>query len=149
MVSAQAVKNLRAKTGLSVIECKKALEEAGGEEQKALEILKQKSLEKAEKKAERQIKAGMVDAYIHVNQKIGVLLELGCETDFVARNENFKALSHDLCLHLAASNPQNIEEFLSQPFVKNPEQTIQDLINEYIAKLGENIKVSRFVRFEL
>jgi len=149
MISAQAVKNLRAKAGLSVIECKKALEEAGGEEQKALEILKQKGLEKAEKKAAREIKAGMVDAYLHANQKIGVLLELGCETDFVARNENFKALAHDLCLHLAASDPQSIEEFLGQPFVKNPERTVQDLINEYIAKLGENIKVGRFMRFEI
>ncbi len=149
MISADAVKNLRAKTGASMIDCKKALEEAQGEEQKALEILGQRGAAIAEKKAERQIKAGLIDAYIHTNGKIGVLLELGCETDFVARNENFKNLAHELCLQISAMNPQNEGEFLSQPFIKNPERSVQDLINGAIAKLGENIKVGKFIRFEL
>lgn len=149
MISADAVKNLREKTGASMIDCKKALEEAQGEERKALEILGQRGAAIAEKKAERQIKAGLIDAYIHTNGKIGVLLELGCETDFVVRNENFKNLAHELCLQISAMNPQNEEEFLSQPFIKNPERSVQDLINGAIAKLGENIKVGKFIRFEL
>ena len=149
MISVDAVKNLREKTGASIIECKKALEEAGGEEQKAIEILSKRGAAMAEKKAERQIKAGLVDSYIHANGKIGVLLELGCETDFVARNENFKNLAHELCLQISAMNPQSVEELLAQPFVKNPEQTAQDLINEAVGKLGENIKVVKFVRFEI
>ena len=149
MISAEAVKNLRAKTGASIVECKKALEEAGGEEQKAIENLGRRGAALAEKKAERQIKAGLVDSYIHANGKIGVLLELGCETDFVARNENFKNLAHELCLQISAMNPQNAEELLAQPFVKNPEQTTQDLINEAVGKLGENIKIVKFVRFEI
>ncbi len=131
------------------MDCKSALEEAGGDEQKAMEVLKRKGLEKAEKKAEREIKAGLIDSYIHGNQKIGALLELGCESDFVARNENFKALSHDLCMQIVAANPQNVEELLLQPFIKDPEQTIQSLISEYISKLGENIKIGRFTRFEI
>jgi len=149
MISAEAVKNLREKTGLSMIECKKALEETGGDEQKALEVLSRRGAEIADKKSERQIKAGLIDAYIHSNQKIGVLLELGCETDFVARNENFKALSHDICLQISATSPATVEELLVQPFIKNPEQTIQDLINETVGKLGENIKIGKFVRFDL
>jgi len=149
MISAEAVKNLRVKTGLSMMECKKALEQAMGDEAKALEVLSKRGAEIAGKKAERQIKAGLVDAYIHSNQKIGVLLELGCETDFVARNENFKDLAHDICLQISATDPATTEELLAQPFVKNPEQTIQGLISETISKLGENIKIGKFVRFAL
>lgn len=147
MISAESVKNLRAKTGASMLECKNALAEAGGEEQKALEILSKRGVEIAAKKAERQIKAGIIDSYIHTNQKIGVLLELGCETDFVARNENFKNLAHELCLQISATNPQDLKELLAQPFIKNPNQTVQGLINETIAKLGENIKIGKFIRF--
>lgn len=149
MITAENVKNLRDKTGASMIECKKALEEAAGDEPKALEILGKRGAAMAEKKAERQIKAGIVDSYIHSNGKIGVLLELGCETDFVARNENFKNLAHELCLQVSAVNPQGIEDLLAGPFIKNSEQTVQNLINEAIGKLGENIKIGRFTRFEL
>jgi len=149
MISAEAVKNLRAKTGASMIECKQALEEADSNEQKAMEILSKRGAALAEKKAERQIKAGVIDAYIHSNQKVGVLLELGCETDFVARNENFRNLAHELCLQISAVNPQNTEELLAGQYIKNCEQTVQDLINETIGKLGENIKIGRFTRFEL
>lgn len=149
MVSAEAVKKLRAKTGASMIDCKNALQEADGDEQKALEILSRRGADLAAKKAERQIKAGVIDSYIHTNQKIGVLLELGCETDFVARNENFKNLAHELCLQISATNPQTIEELLSQPFIKNPERLVRDLINDAVAKLGENIQIAKFIRFEL
>jgi elongation factor Ts len=146
MISAEAVKKLREQTGSSMIECKKALEEAGGDEQKAQEILVKRGAEIASKKADRQTKAGLIDSYIHPNGKMGVILELDCETDFVARNENFKILAHEICLHVAAMSPQNTEELLAQPFIKNPEITVQDLINETIGKIGENIKVGQFVR---
>lgn len=149
MSAIELVKKIREKTSASMMECKKALAEAGGDEQKALEILSRRGAEIAEKKAQREIKAGVVDSYIHANQKIGALLELGCETDFVARNENFKILAHELCLQVSAMNPPDIEGLLAQPFIKNSEQSVQDLINEYITKLGENIKVGRFIRFEI
>lgn len=149
MISAEAVKQLREKTGLAMIECKKALEEAQGDETKALELLKTMGAAKAAKKAEREIKAGIVASYIHSNQKIGALLTLGCETDFVGRNENFQSLARDLCMQIAATNPANIEELLAQPFIKNPEQTVQALINNCVAKLGENIKIVEFTRFSI
>ena len=132
-----------------MMECKKALEEANGNETAAEEILRKRGGEIAEKKSERQTKTGAIDAYVHANQKIGVLLQLDCESDFVARNENFKALSHDLCLHIAALNPNNNEDLLAQPFIKDPAKTVQNLINEAISKLGENIKLNKFTRFEL
>lgn len=149
MISAEAVKKLREKTGASMMECKKALEEADGNESTAEEVLRKRGGEIAEKKSERQTKTGAIDAYIHANQKIGVLLQLDCESDFVARNENFKSLSHDLCLHIAALNPASNEDLLVQPFIKDPAKTVQDLINETISKLGENIKLNKFTRFEL
>ena len=149
MISAEALKKLREKTGASMMECKKALEEANGNETAAEEILRKRGGEIAEKKSERQTKTGAIDAYVHANQKIGVLLQLDCESDFVARNENFKALSHDLCLHIAALNPNNNEDLLAQPFIKDPAKTVQNLINEAISKLGENIKLNKFTRFEL
>jgi len=149
MISADAVKKLREETGASMMECKNALEQAQGDEPKALAILNERGAQIAEKKSAREIKAGLIDAYIHANGKIGVLLELGCETDFVARNENFKALAHDLCLQISAMNPPDVTEFLAQPFIKDPAKTVQSLIHELVAKLGENIKVGRFTRFEI
>ena len=149
MITAEAIKNLRARTGCSIVECKKALEQAEGDETKALDFLSASSAELAAKKSERQIKAGLVDAYVHSNQKIGVLLELGCETDFVARNEIFKILAHELCLQISAMDPRNVDELLAQPFIKDPQRTIQDLIVEAVGKLGENIKVGRFIRFSI
>ena len=132
-----------------MVECKKALEQAQGDETKALDFLSESSARLAAKKSERQIKAGLIDAYIHANRKIGVLLEIGCETDFVARNEIFKNLAHEICLQISAMNPQSVEELLGQPFIKDPQKTVQNLINETVGKLGENIKVGRFTRFEI
>ncbi len=149
MISAQDIKKLREKTGASMMECKKALEGAQGDFAAAKEILSQRGAAIAEKKSERQIKAGVIDSYIHSNQKIGVLLELGCETDFVARNENFKNLAHELCLQISAADPADIEGLLGQPYIKDPEKSVRDLLNETIAKLGENIKIGKFTRFKI
>jgi elongation factor Ts len=149
MISAEQVKQFRQKTGFSIMECKRALEKTGGDENKAMKILEKKGAEKAIKKAEREVKQGIIEAYIHNNGKIGVILELSCETDFMARNEQFKELAHDLVMHIAAMNPQNSEELLSQPFIKDEQKTIDDLIKEAIAKLGENIKIGKFVRLAI
>lgn len=149
MISAEAVKKLREATGASMMDCKKALEEARGDEAKAREFLSKRGAEMAEKKAERQTKSGLINAYVHANQKIGVLLEMYCETDFVARNENFKNLAHEICLHIAAVTPQSNEELLAQPFIKDPAKTVQNVITDAVGKLGENIKLGKFSRFEI
>lgn len=149
MIKAQQVKNLRDKTGASMIECKKALKDTKGDEKKALKILQEKGRLTAMKKSERKAEEGVVEAYIHSNKKMGVLLELRCETDFVARNDEFKELAHDLAMHIAGMDSKNEKTLLKEPFVKNPEIMVKDLIDQKIAKLGENIKIGKFVRFEL
>ena len=149
MIKAQQVKNLRDKTGASMIECKKALSDTKGDEKKAVKILQGKGRLTAMKKSERKAEEGIVEAYIHSNKKMGVLLELRCETDFVARNDEFKELAHDLAMHIAGMDSKNEKTLLKEPFVKNPEIMVKDLIDQKIAKLGENIKVGKFVRFEL
>jgi len=149
MVSAEQIKKLREESGASMMDCKKALEQAGGDEARARELLSKRGAELAEKKAERKTNSGIVESYIHANQKIGAILELYCETDFVARNENLKALAHEICLQITAVGAQTPEELLSQPYLKNPAKTIKDLISDAVGKLGENIKVGKFVRFEL
>ena len=194
MVSAQQVQQLRGMTACPMMECKKALEEASGNVEKAAEILRITGAAKAVKKAEREASAGVVESYIHAGGKVGVLLELRCETDFVARNEMFKQLAHDLALHIAGMNPLYVsaddipgevkenesriyrEQFadsdksaeivdkiiegkiqayaqevalLEQPFVKDQDKKVKDVINEYVAKLGENIQVGGFSRYEI
>jgi len=143
------IKKLREETGLSVAECKKALEEAGGDEDKAREILKEKSAAVAEKKSQAEVKEGLVWAYVHNNGKIGVLLELGCQTDFVARNEEFRALANDLAMHIAAMDPAGEAALMDQLFIKDPSKTIDAVLKEKIAKIGENIKINKFVRFSI
>jgi elongation factor Ts len=149
MISTEQIKQLRQKTNISVMECKQALEKAEGDEKKALKILEKSGQRKALKKSERETKQGLIEAYIHNKGKIGVILELNCETDFVAKNNQFKELAHDLAMHIAAMNPQDRKELLGQPFIKDEEKTIEDLINETIAKLGENIKIRKFLRLEI
>lgn len=149
MISIKQIKQFREKTNFSIMECKKALEQAGGDQAKAIKILEKKGAEKAAKKSERETKQGLVEAYIHNNGKVGVLLEINCETDFVARNEQFKELAHDLAMHIAAMNPKNQEELLTQLFIKDEQKTIGDLIKEAIGKIGENIKIGQFVRLEI
>lgn len=143
------VKKLREDTGLSVMECKKAIEEADGDFEKAKTILKEKERVLAAKKTAAETKEGLIEAYIHSNGKIGVLLELSCQTDFVARNGDFKKLARDLAMQIAACDPADPETLLSQPFIKDASRTVGDLLQENIAKTGENIKVVRFSRFHI
>lgn len=143
------IKNLRDVTGLSFNEIKKALTNAGGDETKALESLKELGLAAAAKKSSREVKEGTVVAYVHSNKKLGSMVELLCETDFVARNEDFQNLARDIALHLVAMKATSAEELLEQEFVKDPSLTIKGLINSYVAKLGENIQLGKFVVFEI
>ena len=193
-ITAQLVKELREKTGAGMMDCKKALTETGGDFEKAVDYLRTKGLADAAKKSGRIAAEGAVTSYIHGGGKIGVLVEVNCETDFVAKNEDFQELCRDIAMHICASNPKfvsadevdkdliakereiyiakakesgkpenmierivegQIAKFvnsiclLTQPFVKNPDVTVEKHIAEKIAKIGENIKVRRFVRFEL
>ena len=142
------IKKLRELTGAGVMDAKRALEEAGGDLTKAGEIIQERGLAKAATKSEREIKAGFIKTYVH-NNRVGVLLKLGCETDFVAKSEPFQALAHDLALQIAAMAPDDITALLSQPFIKNESTTIGYLIKQVIARTGENIKVDSFYRAEL
>ncbi|HJX03727.1 MAG TPA: translation elongation factor Ts [Dehalococcoidia bacterium] len=163
-ISTDDIKQLREKTGAGVIDCKNALSEACGDFSKACEILNERGVSIAKKKSERAANSGLVETYVHLGGKIGVLLELNCETDFVAKTDEFKTLAHDLALQIAAMSPLYIKAdevpqdstespetvcLLLQPFIKDAAKNIQDLITEAIAKVGENIKLRRFVRFEL
>jgi len=195
-ISASAVKELRERTGCGMMDCKNALVACDGDMEKAIDWLREKGLAKAAKKAGRIAAEGIVESYIHMGGKIGVLVELNCETDFVAKTDEFKALAHDIAMHIAAARPTyvsreevdpkelahereiltaealnepkpkpmhiiekmvdgRIEKYfkdvclMEQPFVKNPDITITDLINEKIAKIGEKISIRRFVRYEM
>lgn len=192
MISTEQIKELRDMTGISVMQCKKALEEAGGDKEKALAILRKKSGDIAAKKSDRELGAGVVESYIHTTKTVGALIELSCETDFVARNEEFVALARDIAMHITATSPEYVDEtqiseearakaiemfkkeveesgkpadikekmmegkltsyfgertLLAQPFVKNPDMTIKQLIDGGVQKFGEKIAVARFVRF--
>lgn len=145
----EKIKELRDTTGLSLNEIKKALTEAGGDENKAKELLAKIGAQAAAKKSSREAKEGVVDSYIHGTHKVGSMVELYCETDFVARNVEFQNLAHDIAMHIAALKPANADELLGQPFIKDPEITIKELINKNIAKLGENIQLGQFQVFEI
>ncbi len=148
-VTIGSIKKLREKTGAGVADCRKALEEADGVEEKAIGILREKGFEKAAKKEGRITAQGLIDSYIHQNGRVGVLLELSCETDFVARTNDFKNLSHEVAMQIAAMNPKDIEVLLKQDYIRDNSKTISDLVKETIAILGENIIVKRFQRFEI
>lgn len=170
-VSLALIKQLREATSLGVSDCRNALEKAGGDVSKALEILKKKGLEIANKKSDRAVKAGRVGSYVHFDNKIGVLVEVNSETDFVARNEEFVKFTSDVALHIAATNPryvrpedipedvvrgqEDLERFkkesclMEQPFVKDPSLIIKDYLSSIAAKVGENIIIRRFIRFQL
>lgn len=190
----EKIKNLRERTGAGIVEVKKALQEAGGDDEKAIEILRKRGQEKAIKKSDRIAGEGIVASYVHSNGRVGAMIKLLCETDFVGRNDEFKALAQDIAMHITASNPRYIrpeevsselvekekeiwlaqlasekkpkdimekilegkekkfrEEnaLLTQPFIKNPDQTVGELLTEKISKIGENIQVGEFSRFEL
>ncbi|MEK7195043.1 MAG: elongation factor Ts [Patescibacteria group bacterium] len=149
MADMEKIKALREATGLSLNEIKKALDAAGGDESKAIEALKSLSAYMAEKRAFRDVKEGIVSSYIHSTKKVGAMVELLCETDFVARNEEFQGLGRDLAMHITAMKPADAEECLEQPFIKDPERTIKDVISGMIAKLGENIQLGKFSVFQL
>ena len=193
-ITASDVKTLREKTGAGMMDCKKALTEANGDMEKAIELLREKGLAAAVKKSGRIAAEGIVDSYIHLGGKIGVLLEVNCETDFVAKTDEFRALVKDIAMQIAAENPKYLRKedvdtaelekereilraqalnegkpekivdkmvegriqkyykevcLLEQPFVKDPDKSVQDLVTEKIAKIGENISVRRFVRYEM
>lgn len=146
-VTIDQIKRLREETAVSVQDCKKALLEAAGDLKKAKDILKEWGRDLAVKKAGRGTEQGIIASYIHPNKKIGVLLELACETDFVAKSQDFQNLSHELCLQLAATREEI--PFLEQPWIKDQGKTIKDLVSDYISKIGENIVVKRFARYEI
>lgn len=193
-ITSQMVKELRDKTQAGMMDCKKALNETGGDMEKAVDLLRQKGLAVAAKRAGRATSEGVVETYIHAGGKLGVMIEVGCETDFVAKNEDFVAFAKDMAMHIAAASPlgitreeipeevisrekeiyiqqaidsgkpENIAEkmvtgkiekfigeitLLDQKFVKNPDLTVQDLLNEIVAKMGENISIKRFARFQV
>ncbi|HSM75040.1 MAG TPA: translation elongation factor Ts [Desulfobacterales bacterium] len=193
-ISAQLVKELREKTGVGMMDCKKALAESDGDMEKAVEFLRKKGLATAQKRAGRATSEGIVQAYIHMGGKIGVLVEVNCESDFVAKNEDFQAFAKNIAMHIAATNPVGIAPedvpaavvekemeiyrgqaremgkpekmlekiaegkmakffkdncLLNQPYVRDPDLTIADLLNETIAKIGENISIRRFARFQI
>jgi len=158
------VKELREQSGAGIMECRNALLEVEGDIAKALQLLKQRSLIKVEKKRKRAASQGLIEAYIHTGGRLGAMVEVNCETDFVAHTDEFKELTHHLAMQVAAMPPQFISQeeipegadleaeaacLLLQPYIKNPDMSIQDLIDETIAKVGENIKISRFARFEV
>jgi len=191
-ITASMVSELRARTGAGLMDCKKALVEANGDSEVAATILKKKGMATAEKKAGREASEGLIESYIHLGGKVGVLLELNCESDFVAKNDAFKALARDICMHIAAASPvcvsreeidpailqkerevaeaqaegkpaQAVEKIVSgkldkylsqvclmeQAFVKNSDQTIRELLTEQVSKMGENIQIKRFARFQI
>lgn len=147
-VSIEDIRKLREMSGAGMTDAKKALIEAGGDFDKAMEEMKKKGLAKAGKRSDREARSGLIGSYVH-DGKIGVLIEVNCETDFVAKTDEFKNLVKDLTLHIAASEPEDVNDLLSQEFVKDPAKKVDQYIKEHIAKLGENIIVARFERFSL
>lgn len=148
-VTSEMVKELREKTGISVAECKKALLEATGDMQKALEILGVRAAAAAAKKGDRTLGAGTVAAYIHNQGAVGALVMLSCETDFVSKNEEFMALARDIAMHISAMRPQNKEELLAQPFIKDPSKTVADLVSAAVQKFGERTELSDYSCFSV
>lgn len=145
----ELVKKIRQETGLGIMEIKSAVEEAGGDEIKAKQILKEKGFKKAESKTDRETHQGRVATYTHSTGKIGVMVELQCETDFVAKHEDFVGLTKDICLQIAAMNPETVDDLLKQEFIKDSSKTIEEMIKTLVAKFGENMKLTRFARFEI
>lgn len=148
MISSDAVMKLREMTGAGVMECKKALTEANGDVDAALKIISERGLAKAAGKSERATGTGYIATYVH-GDRVGVMAELRCETDFVARSDKFKELAKEITMQIAAMNPADVAELLAQPFVKDPSNTVEYLIQQTVAVLGENIKVERFTRYEV
>ena len=148
-ISAQQIKELREKTQAGFADCKNALEESNGDMKKAEEILRKKGFEKAAKKSDRETGQGLVESYVHTTGKVGVLVSLLCETDFVARTDEFKSLAHEVAMQVAAMNPKDVPSLLKQEYIRDGSRTINDLVTETIAKFGENIQIGEFKRSEI
>lgn len=149
MATAQEVAKLRTETGAGVMECKKALQDAGGDYEKATSLIKERGLARAAKKSDREANQGLVESYIHGGGRIGALVELSSETDFVARNDDFKDLARNIAMQVAAMEPTDVDELLKQPYIKDAGKTIGDLVTALAASTGENVHVRRIARFEL
>jgi elongation factor Ts len=148
MVKARDIQKLRGETGAGVMDCKRALEDSKGDFKKAGELIRERGLLKADKKSERVTNAGIIASYIH-NDRVGVLLELHCETDFVGKSDPFRELAKNIMMQIAAMEPADVQELLAQPFVKDEKTTIEELVKGVIAKVGENIVVANFARFQI
>jgi elongation factor Ts len=148
-ISAAQVRKIRDKTGAPVLRAKKVLEEVGGDEKKAEKVLRKEGFEKIAKRTGRQTGQGLIKAYVHHNGKIASLVEIFTETDFVARNELFEKLAHNLALQVASMNPKNSKELEKQVYIKDPSKKVADLVKEVMAKTGENIRIGRIFRVEL
>lgn len=148
-ISIDQIKRLRDETGIGVMEAKSALEKAGGDFGKAKEFLKKEGLVKAEKKVGREVLHGKICSYIHSGGKVGVLLEVNCETDFAADTPDFKTLCLEIAMQIAAMEPKTVKDLLEQEYIRDPSRTIDELVKGTIAKIGENIVIKRFVRYEL
>jgi elongation factor Ts len=143
------VKQLREETGISIMDCKKALEETNGDLKKAKEVLAEKGISEAAKKENQKTCHGYIATYTHTTGKIGAIVKLESETDFTARNPDFRTLAKDICLQVASMNPKDVDELLKQNFIREPEKTIEEIIKINIAKFRENIKIGDFTRFEI
>jgi len=148
-ISVDLIKKVRELTGAPVIRVKKILEEYDGNEKKVIEILKKEGFEKVAKREGRETSQGIIEVYSHHSGKVASVVELFCETDFVARNELFKVLAHDLALQVASLDPKDTEELLKQDFIKDPAKKVSDLVKEVIVKTGENVRIGRIFRIEL
>ncbi|CAN5334534.1 translation elongation factor Ts [soil metagenome] len=148
-ITTELIKKLRDETGAGVMRAKSVLEEVKGDEKKALAILRKEGFEKVEKRKDREVGQGVVVSYIHHSLKIGSMVEILCETDFVARNELIQTLGKEIALQIASMDPKNVKDLESQDFIKDSKKKISDLVKEVIAKTGENIKIGKFVRFEI
>ena len=148
-IKIEHIKKLREKTGAGIADCRKALEEAKSDFKRAEELLKSWGTKKAAEKSDRAVGAGLVDTYIHSGGRIGVMVEINCATDFVAKTGECKTLAREVVMQVAAMDPVDVSELLKQEYIRDPAKTVDDLIKETIAKVGENIEVKRFMRFEL
>jgi len=164
VVTVDEIKTLRDLTGAGIMDCKRALEQAEGDVEKAQELLREVGMASAAKKASRETNEGLIETYIHTGGRVGAMIEVNCETDFVSRTPEFKALAHDIAMQVAAMAPVYVDGvdapegqdhdpeeafLLQQPFIKDPSRTVQDLLNEAVGKLGENVRVRRITRFSL
>lgn len=148
-ISVAQIKKLREKTGAGIADCRKSLEEAKGDEKKAEELLRSWGIDKAASKADREAGQGLVETYIHGGGKVGAMVEVNCETDFVARTAEFKSLAHEIAMQVSAMDPKDVEELLKQEYIRDSSKIISELVKETIAKLGENIKLGEFKRSEI